>query len=107
MKSRQLRILAVVTIAVLLSVVTAVAQRANRTEAFDVSKGGQLVVETDNASADIFIRVWDKNQVVVKSPKVPSPTQVRYAWKPFPLPCPNLVNSADLPASPFTTQSAY
>jgi DUF4097 and DUF4098 domain-containing protein YvlB len=71
MKSRLWKLSTVVTIAILLSVVAAVAQRSSQTESFDVRKGGQLVVETDNASADIFIRVWDKNQVVVKAEGIP------------------------------------
>ncbi len=40
----------------------------------------------------------------VSSPKVSEPIHVRYAWRPFPEPGVNLVNSAGLPASPFTTQ---
>jgi DUF4097 and DUF4098 domain-containing protein YvlB len=71
MQNRRLKVLTLVTMAVLLSAVTVVAQRSNRTETFDVKKGGQLVVETENASADIFIRVWDKNQVVVKAEGIP------------------------------------
>jgi sialate O-acetylesterase len=41
--------------------------------------------------------------VVVSSPEVPSPLQVRYAWAINPEGC-NLYNSAGLPASPFQSQ---
>lgn len=43
----------------------------------------------------------DGNTVIVSSPDVPAPVAVRYAWVDNPE-C-NLVNSADLPASPFRT----
>lgn len=42
--------------------------------------------------------------IELTSDKTAQPTQARYAWKDFPSPVPNLVNSADLPASPFTTE---
>lgn len=41
------------------------------------------------------------NQVVVWNPEIENPVSVRYAWASNPI-C-NLVNSADLPASPFRT----
>lgn len=40
--------------------------------------------------------------VIVSSPKVPSPTTVRYAWSCNPVRA-NLINAAGLPASPFAT----
>ena len=43
------------------------------------------------------------NSILLTSDSVPSPLHARYAWKAFPKPFPNLVNSDDLPASPFTT----
>jgi len=42
------------------------------------------------------------NTVVVSSPDVPAPTQVRYAWATNPEGC-NLYSKAGLPASPFRT----
>jgi sialate O-acetylesterase len=42
------------------------------------------------------------NSVVVSSPDVPAPTQVRYAWATNPEGC-NLYSKAGLPASPFRT----
>ncbi|GHT87978.1 9-O-acetylesterase [Bacteroidia bacterium] len=45
--------------------------------------------------------VIEGNEVVVSSPKVPSPVAVRYAWADNPV-C-NLYNGAGLPASPFRT----
>ncbi|MEZ5944666.1 MAG: exo-alpha-sialidase [Planctomycetaceae bacterium] len=50
------------------------------------------------AKADI---VNNGQAVAVSSKEVAEPTAVRYAWQPFPSPPVNLVNSADLPASPF------
>ena len=50
-------------------------------------------------------RIVGKNSVSVSSPDVAKPTQVRYAWRPFPEPPVNLVNSKGLPASPFSTES--
>lgn len=43
------------------------------------------------------------NQVIVSSPDVPNPVAVRYAWANNPV-C-NLVDGADLPASPFKTDN--
>jgi len=44
----------------------------------------------------------DGSTVVVKSPDVPAPTEVRYAWDNYPYGA-NLYNSAGLPAFPFRT----
>ncbi|MEM7012694.1 MAG: sulfatase-like hydrolase/transferase, partial [Verrucomicrobiota bacterium] len=46
-----------------------------------------------------------KDTISVSSTKISNPAHVRYAWKPFPDPPVNLVNSSGLPASPFTTES--
>ena len=43
--------------------------------------------------------------VLVSSPQVERPAHVRYGWRPYPDPPVNLVNSAGLPASPFSTES--
>lgn len=43
------------------------------------------------------------NTIVVSSPSVPNPTQVRYAWQSNP--AATLFNSAGLPAAPFRTDS--
>jgi sialate O-acetylesterase len=45
-----------------------------------------------------------EDSVVVSSPEVPSPTQVRYAWAENPQRC-NLYNEAGLPASSFRTKN--
>ena len=45
----------------------------------------------------------DGDKVIARSPFVPQPRSVRYAWMPFPEPPVNLVNSVGLPASPFST----
>ena len=50
-------------------------------------------------------RIVGRNRVAVSSPEVAKPTHVRYAWQPFPDPPVNLINSANLPASPFSTES--
>jgi DUF4097 and DUF4098 domain-containing protein YvlB len=44
----------------------AVAERMSKSETFAVKKGGTLVVDADNVQADIHIRTWDKNEVLVK-----------------------------------------
>jgi sialate O-acetylesterase len=44
----------------------------------------------------------DGSTVVVRSPDVPAPTEVRYAWDNYPYGA-NLYNSAGLPAAPFRT----
>ena len=49
-------------------------------------------------------RITGRNTVSVSSPHVAEPQHVRYAWLPFPNPPVNLINSADLPASPFSTE---
>ncbi|MEZ6125954.1 MAG: exo-alpha-sialidase [Planctomycetaceae bacterium] len=46
----------------------------------------------------------DMKSLAVSSPQVPEPTHVRYAWQPYPDPPVNLVNSSELPASPFSTR---
>ncbi|MDA7534537.1 sulfatase-like hydrolase/transferase [Verrucomicrobia bacterium] len=51
------------------------------------------------------VKVIDTHSLLVWSPKVPEPQEVRYAWHPFPKPPVNLVNSAGLPASPFSSES--
>ncbi|MDH3216682.1 MAG: DUF4097 domain-containing protein [Candidatus Krumholzibacteria bacterium] len=58
-------VVGVVLVAVL-SVVSAVAQRSSQSKSFPVKKGGLLVVDTDNVSADIHIKVWAKSEVLVK-----------------------------------------
>ena len=50
-------------------------------------------------------KIVNKNTVSVSSPQVADPIQVRYAWLPFPSSPVNLCNHADLPASPFSTES--
>ncbi|MGY8770601.1 MAG: sulfatase-like hydrolase/transferase [Pirellulales bacterium] len=44
------------------------------------------------------------NLLLLSSSYVKQPQHVRYAWAPYPDPPVNLINSAGLPASPFTTE---
>ncbi|PHS02236.1 MAG: hypothetical protein COA78_21720 [Blastopirellula sp.] len=46
------------------------------------------------------------NLLSISSSHVKQPQHVRYAWAPYPEPSVNLTNSENLPASPFTTESA-
>ncbi len=69
------------------------------------AKGGPLegfeIAGTDRQYAPAVARI-DGLSVVVSSPQVQKPKYVRYGWKNAPLV--NLYNSADLPASPFTSE---
>lgn len=49
--------------------------------------------------------IMGQNSIAVSSPNVSNPKHVRYAWLAYPDRSPNLINSVDLPASPFTTES--
>ncbi|MEL7335779.1 MAG: sialate O-acetylesterase, partial [Planctomycetota bacterium] len=51
-------------------------------------------------------KVIEKHSIALTSPNVANPRHARYAWLPWPDPPVNLFNSANLPASPFSTQSA-
>jgi len=46
-------------------------------------------------------KIISKNQLMITSNSVETPSYLRYAWKPFPRPL-SLSNSEDLPAVPFT-----
>ena len=59
-------VLIALTVIAVLTVASAVAERVSKSESFTVKKGGTLVVEADNVSADIHIKVWSKNEVLVK-----------------------------------------
>ena len=50
-------------------------------------------------------KIIGKNTLSVSSPKVAVPRHARYAWSPYPDPPVNLINSEDLPASPFSSES--
>jgi sialate O-acetylesterase len=72
-----------------------------------VAKGGALLKGFAIAGADHRF-VWadakiEGDQIVVSSDKVADPVAVRYAWADNPV-C-NLYNKADLPASPFRTDT--
>jgi sialate O-acetylesterase len=80
--------------------------------AFDYTDGG-LVAGNNTPLKQFAIAGADKkfvwadaeivgDTVVVKSPQVPNPVAVRYAWQMNPQGC-NLYNKAGLPASPFRT----
>ncbi len=49
-------------------------------------------------------KITGKHTIAVSSGRVNEPTHVRYAWLPFPDLQVNLVNSAGLPASPFSSE---
>ena len=50
-------------------------------------------------------KIVGQTVIAVSSASVSEPHDVRYAWLPYPDPGVNLVNSAGLPASPFSTES--
>lgn len=50
-------------------------------------------------------KIIGENTLSVASPKVAAPRHARYAWSPYPDPPVNLINSEDLPASPFSSES--
>jgi arylsulfatase A-like enzyme len=50
-------------------------------------------------------KIVGKKIIAVSNSKVSKPCDVRYGWLPYPNPAVNLLNSANLPASPFTTES--
>jgi sialate O-acetylesterase len=68
--------------------------RGGPLEGFEIAGGDHQFVP---AEAHI-----DGASIVVSSPQVQSPKYVRYGWKNAPVV--NLYNSADLPASPFTSE---
>jgi sialate O-acetylesterase len=59
------------------------------------------IAGADGKYVDAQARI-DGNTVVVRSPDVPAPVSVRYAWDNYPYGA-NLYNSAGLPAGPFRT----
>jgi sialate O-acetylesterase len=63
---------------------------------------GFAIAGSDKVFVWADVRITD-NKVVVSSPKVKQPVAVRYAWSSNPE-C-NLINSANLPASPFRTDT--
>jgi sialate O-acetylesterase len=65
--------------------------------------GGFEVAGTDGVFAPATARIAGET-VVVRSDTVANPVYVRYAWAGFPKVA-NLYNGADLPASPFTSQT--
>ena len=62
------------------------------------------IAATDKRYHKATAIILNKDKIKLRSPHVPEPVYVRYAWSPFPEPKVNLVNSANLPASPFTTE---
>ena len=72
-----------------------------------VAKGGPLkwfqIAGEDQRFVDADA-VIDGDAVVVKSPQVPAPVAVRYAWDNYPDGA-NLYNAAGLPAAPFRTDN--
>jgi sialate O-acetylesterase len=72
-----------------------------------VAKGGDLkwfqIAGDDQKFVTAAAKI-DGDSVVVSSPDVKAPVAVRYAWDNFPDGC-NLFNAADIPASPFRTDT--
>jgi sialate O-acetylesterase len=69
----------------------------------DGALGGFEVAGSDGVFVAATARIAGET-VVVRSEKVSNPVYVRYAWAGFPKVA-NLYNGADLPASPFTSQT--
>ena len=71
-----------------------------------VTRDGAAVrhFELVDAAGEVFpaLARVDGHSIVVGTETVARPVAVRYAWTPFPRPPVNLVNTADLPASPFS-----
>ena len=63
------------------------------------------VCGTDGIFHAATAKIIGKNVIAVSSSNVPEPADARYAWLPYPNPAVNLINSANLPASPFNTES--
>ena len=70
-----------------------------------IAKGGDLktlvIAGADGRFVPATAKI-DGNSVIVSSPDVPNPANVRYAWMNWPEGC-NLYNAAGLPAPPFRT----
>jgi len=62
------------------------------------------VCGADGVFYEASASVSNRQHLLVSSPRVVEPLAARYAWKPYPQPKVNFVNSAGLPASPFSTQ---
>jgi len=72
-----------------------------------VAKGGPLKwfqIAGEDQKFVTAAATIDGDSVVVSSPDVKAPVAVRYAWDNFPDGC-NLYNAADIPASPFRTDT--
>jgi sialate O-acetylesterase len=72
-----------------------------------VAKGGDLKwfqIAGDDQKFVTAKATIEGDTVIVSSPDVKAPVAVRYAWDNFPDGC-NLYNSADIPASPFRTDT--
>ncbi|HVT80241.1 MAG TPA: sialate O-acetylesterase, partial [Phycisphaerae bacterium] len=72
-----------------------------------VAKGGPLkwfqIAGDDQKFVDATATI-DGDSIIVSSPSVARPAAVRYAWDNYPDGC-NLYNAADIPASPFRTDT--
>ena len=69
-----------------------------------VARGGPLSTFELAGADGAFVAAEaaiDGDTIVVRSPAVPAPVSVRYAWANYPAGC-NLYDSAGLPAAPFT-----
>ena len=63
------------------------------------------VCGSDGVFHSAVAKIVGRNTLFVSSASVPDPRDVRYGWYPYPEPEVNLINSAGLPASPFSTLS--
>ncbi|GHC52544.1 sialate O-acetylesterase [Roseibacillus persicicus] len=66
--------------------------------AFEIAGSDQVFYPTTSSSVS-------GNSVLIRSDSVPNPVAVRYAWAPYLADTVNLINSSDLPAAPFRTDS--
>ncbi|UCH83313.1 MAG: hypothetical protein JSW50_12740 [Candidatus Latescibacterota bacterium] len=67
---RQLLMILIVSFVVALATAPA-AKKTDVSKSFEVKKGGTLVVEIDDAGADIIVKTWDKNEVFVQVVGIP------------------------------------
>ena len=63
------------------------------------------IAATDKVFVSASAKIVGKNRVELSSDQISDPKFVRYAWSPFPEPKVNLINSENIPASPFTTEA--
>ncbi len=65
------------------------------------------VAGSDGVFHSADARILDKDKIAVSCATVRQPVNARYAWSPFPNPTTNLINTAGIPASPFSTEEEF